>query len=189
MTDAEHQDVNAPARSNIRKADAGMDTAAAYERDFVGWTEGQAAILKSIPKSSFGLDTDNLAEEIADLGRSEIRETSSLLRQVLVHLIKLAMRPRSEPADHWVEEVLAFQGDAVLACTPGMRQRIDVPHIWKLAGNAARRSLELRGANADNLPAECPFSLDELLVADFDPIAAAAKLAASINAASGDRKR
>jgi len=122
-----------------------MDTARDYENDFIGWTECQAAILKSVPRGSLGLDTENLAEEIADLGRSEIRETSSLLRQVLAHLIKLAAQPGSDSADLWMEEVLALQGDAVLACTPGIRQRIDVPRIWKLAANAAARSLQRHG--------------------------------------------
>ena len=165
----------APARSKIGKAEVGMDTARDHENDFIGWTESQAAILKCMPRGSFGLDTDNLAEEIADLGRSEIRETSSLLRQVLAHLVKLAAQPCSEPADHWIEEILALQGDAVLACTPGIRQRMDMPRIWELAANAAARSLLRHGVRLDNLT--CPFSLEELLVTDFDPVAAAEKLA------------
>ncbi len=166
-----------------------MDTARDYENDFIGWTEGQVAILKSMPKGSFGLDTDNLAEEIADLGRSEIRETSSLLRHVLVHLIKLAAQPHASSADHWIEEVLAFQVDAVLACTSGIRQRIDIPRIWKLAGNAAARSLERHGQSLDNLPDECPLSLEELLETEFDPAAAAGKVAASMKVVPDQRTK
>ena len=172
----------ASARGVVEKADFEMETARDYESDFVGWTESQAAILKTLPKEAFGLDTDNLAEEIADLGRSEIRETSSLIRQVLVHLIKLAAEPHSEPADHWIEETLAFQGDAVLACTPGILQRIDIQRIWKLAGNGAARFLQRQGINLDTLPDECPFSLEELLVTDFDPVAAAKRIALAMNA-------
>ena len=160
-----------------------MDTARDYESDFIGWTECQAQILQSLPKGAFGLDTANLAEEIADLGRSEIRETSSLLRQVLVHLIKLAAEPDSEPADHWIDEILAFQGDAVLACSPGIRQRIDMPRIWKLAANAAARSLERHGVHLDRLPDECPFSLDEMLGTDFNPAAAAERISRVMGAA------
>jgi hypothetical protein len=179
----------ASAKGNVGKADFEMDTARDYESDFIGWTESQAAILKTMPKGAFALDTDNLAEEIADLGRSEIRETSSLLRQVLVHLIKLAAQPHSEPADHWIEEILAFQGDAVLACTPGIRQRIDIPLIWRLAENGATRLLERQGINLDNLPDECPFSLEELLSTDFDPGAAAKKIAAALEPAPGATRR
>jgi hypothetical protein len=180
--------MTASARSNVGKADFEMDTARDHDSDFVGWTESQAAILKNLPRGAFGLDAENLAEEIADLGRTEVRETSSLLRQVLVHLIKLAAEPGSEAADHWVEEALAFQGDAVLACTPGIRQRVDIPRIWKLAGNGAVRALERHGMRLDNLPDTCPFSLDELLQTDFDPIAAANKLAAAIGTKSGNKE-
>ena len=70
---------------------------------------------------------------------------------------------------------MALQGDAVLACTPGIRQRIDVPRLWELAANAASRSQQRHGADLDNLPGECPFSLEDLLVTDFDPVAAARK--------------
>ncbi len=151
-----------------------------YDNDFTGWAESQAAILRSVPQGLLGLDTDNLAEEIADLGRSEVRETSSLLRQVLVHLIKLAVQPEAEAADHWIDEIMAFQGDAVLACSPGIQQRIDLTRIWKLACNGAIRSLERHGRRSVHLPDACPFSLDELLRTDLDPIAAADKIRAAM---------
>ena len=168
------------ARKDVWKAELAMDAARDYESDFVGWTECQARILHGMPKGAFGLDTDNLAEEIADLGRSEIRETSSLLRQVLVHLIKLAAEPDSDPAGHWIDEILAFQGDAILACSPGIRQRIDLPRIWQLAANAAVRSLEAHGVLIGALPDACPFSLDELLASDFDPAGASRRVSAAI---------
>ncbi|ESR25987.1 DUF29 domain-containing protein [Lutibaculum baratangense] len=155
-----------------------MDAAHLDEQDgdFVAWTERQSRILRGIPGGTIGLDTERLAEEVADLGRSEIRETSSLLRQVLVHLIKLAAEPDAEAAAHWLDEVLAFQGDAVLACSPGIRKRIDLPTIWRLACNGARRSLEDRGIVVTGLPEACPFTLDELLEVEFDPRAAAGRL-------------
>jgi hypothetical protein len=166
-------------RGKAGKAEIEMDAVRDHESDFVGWTERQAAILRSLPGGTFGLDTINLAEEIADVGRSEIRETSSLLRQVLVHLIKLAARPDSAAADHWVDEVLAFQGDAVLACTPGIRQRIELERLWQLACNAAARSLARRGDELGALPAACPLTLDDLLAVAFDPLAAAGRIAAA----------
>ena len=157
-----------------------MDAAHEHDTDFVGWTESQAGILRAVPNGTLGLDTENLAEEIADLGRSEIRETSALLRQVLVHLVKLAAQPYAEPALHWVEEILAFQGDAVLARSPGIRQRVDVPAVWRLACNAARRSLAQYEVTVADLPAECPFTSEGLLDADFNPAFAARRIAAAM---------
>ena len=161
-----------------------MEAALDHESDFVGWTERQAALLRKLPAGAFGLDAENLAEEIADLGRSEIRETSSLLRQLMVHLIKLAMDPDAEPAGHWLDEVLAFQGGAVLACSPGIRQRIDLLVIWRLACNAATRSLARHGVVVliKQLPSVCPFTIDDLLDPEFDPLVAVARLANAVGA-------
>lgn len=159
-----------------------MDSVQEHERDFVGWTESQANILRKLPAGTLGLDTENLAEEIEDLGRSEIRETSGLLRQVLVHLIKLAVQPDAEPVSHWLDEALTFQGNAVLACSPGIRQRIDAAAIWRLACNGAVRSLEQHGVSAPRLPTECPFTIDQLLDPEFDPKSAADVITAAIPA-------
>lgn len=159
-----------------------MESVQEHERDFVGWTESQANILRKIPAGTLGLDTENLAEEIEDLGRSEIRETSSLLRQALVHLIKLAVQPDAEPVQHWLDEALTFQGNAVLACSPGIRKRIDVPAIWRLACNGAVRSLEQHGISAPRLPTQCPFAIDQLLDPEFDPRSAVSIIAAAISA-------
>src|SRR5690606_6070401 len=69
-----------------------------------------------------GIDIENLAEEIEDSSRTEIRQTSSFLKQTLVHLIKLAVQPAAKSANHWAEEALVFQSDAPLAFSPGIRQ-------------------------------------------------------------------
>lgn len=65
-----------------------------HDTDFYRWTQDQAALLRALPRTSNLLDIDNLAEEIEDMGRAEIKEISTLLRQTLVHLIKLAFAPR-----------------------------------------------------------------------------------------------
>lgn len=92
-----------------------MEATSDHERDFIGWTESQAGILRAMPAGAMGLDTQNLAEEIEDLGRSEIRAASSLLRQLLVHLLKLAVQPHLDAASHWVDDALVLQNDALLA--------------------------------------------------------------------------
>ncbi|MDB5652774.1 MAG: hypothetical protein JWQ94_387 [Tardiphaga sp.] len=95
-----------------------------YDSDFYIWTQEQAALLRQVPRGAFALDVDNLAEEIESIGRAEISTVSSLLRQVLIHLLKMAIEPGNPSQGHWVNEVLTFPSDAVLAFTPGMRQRI-----------------------------------------------------------------
>ena len=145
-----------------------MGGAHRHDVDFYGWTQEQASLLRAGPSDARLLDLDNLAEEVEDMGRSEIREVASLLRQTLLHLIKIAITPDAVDANHWFDEVVAFQGDAVLAFSPGLRQRVDLQAIWKLARNGAIQSLERSGVSVPLLPESCPLTLDELLDAEFD---------------------
>ena len=157
-----------------------------HDTDFYRWTQDQAALLRALPRSSNRLDIDNLAEEIEDMGRAEIKEISSLLRQTLVHLVKIAFDPEAPSVAHWVGEASGFQGDAVLAYSPGLRQRLDLPKIWRVAKRNATDSLAESGVAVPPLPDECPLSLDQLLDLDFSPRESAAVVLASANADGAD---
>jgi hypothetical protein len=63
---------------------------ALYDRDFVLWTEQQAATPRRAKGSNMPLDWENLAEEIESLGKSDRRALSSQIRRILHHLL---MRP------------------------------------------------------------------------------------------------
>jgi hypothetical protein len=154
--------------------------ASKHDTDFYGWTQEQAGILRERSSVDARLDATNLAEEIEDMGRAEILAISSLLRQTLIHLLKSAIEPDSQAATHWFDEIVTFQGDAVLAFSPDLRQRIDLEKIWRVACNGATRSLTKHGVVVPQLPSTCPFSLDELLDPEFDPETATQTLAAAI---------
>ena len=159
-----------------------MDTARQHDVDFYQWTQEQAALLRTMRCNASPLDLDNLAEEVEDMGRAEIREISSLLRQTITHLLKTVIDPNAASADHWFDEIIAFQGDAVLAFSPGLKQRIDLQTIWRVACNGATRTLEKQGVAVPQLPERCPLSLEELLDPEFDPDRAVKMLAVAIAA-------
>ena len=151
-----------------------------YDADFYLWSQEQADLLRALPRSN-ALDIDNLAEEVEDMGRAELNKVASLLVQVLVHLVKLALEPETPARGHWIEESLTFQADARRAFSPGMCQRLDLEDIWH---DAARLALAAR-AEAGRppgvmLPQSCPLSLDALLARDFDYAAASAAVAAAL---------
>ena len=108
-----------------------------HHSDFFEWTQQQSAALRSHPLDCDELDVEHLAEEIEDMGLEQIRKTSSFLVQMLVHLFKLHLEPNAPSAQHWFEEVLRFQADAVLAFSPGIKRRLDLDKIWKLARKGA----------------------------------------------------
>lgn len=145
-----------------------------HEVDFYSWTQEQTALIRALPRNSNGLDIENIAEEIEGLGRAEIREVESSLLRTLVRLIRIAVDRDARSVSHWVDEANGFQAQAVLAFSPGLRQRLDIPKVWMLAKRNAKVSLAEYGAGLPALSDECPVSLDHLLADDFSPREAAA---------------
>jgi hypothetical protein len=82
-----------------------VNAAQLYEKDFVRWTEQQAAALRDAASLStiLPLDWENLAEEIGSLGRSQKRELRSRIAIIIEHLIKLECSPAVDPRPGWME--------------------------------------------------------------------------------------
>ena len=74
-------------------------TVPSYDADFFAWTQHQAKLLRTLnrwrPDLPTGLDLNQVAEEIQELGSAELSSVKSLIRQMLVHLIKAASEPGS----------------------------------------------------------------------------------------------
>ena len=145
-----------------------------YDADYFLWTQEQATALRSLRQTN-ALDIDHLAEEIEDMGRSELNKVASLLTQMLVHLMKLRHASETNARGHWLEEIMAFQAAARRAYTPGMRQRLDLDDIWR----DACRIVEAAGTGAVFPNSTIPFTLDQLLDRSFDPVTLLAPLPAS----------
>ena len=137
-----------------------------YDQDALLWSEQQADLLRRLAageRVNDAVDWSNVIEEIEAMGRSELRSCGSLLRQALIHLLKLTKWPDSRSHSHWRSEVLAFLGDALDAFSPSMRQRISVSALYEEANGRLRETTDESGA-ARPVPAACPFDLDDLLV-------------------------
>ena len=138
-----------------------------YDRDFYSWTQDQAARLRALAPHS-GLDLENLADEVADLGRSERNKTFHHLVQACTHLLKAAQSTTEEPQRHWRAETVSQQQQARTAFTPGMRHYLDINDVWSDALKLANAGLRDFGEpEIDPAPA-CPFQLDDLLDRAFD---------------------
>jgi hypothetical protein len=106
------------------------------------------------------LDWPNIAEEIEDVGRSELHAVESLLVQALRHMLKAEAWPQSRDAPSWRADAIDFRQQARRRFAPSMRPKIDVAGLYV----DARRALP---AAMDGLPplpiqSEIP-TLDELL--------------------------
>ena len=151
-----------------------------YEADFFAWTEQQAAVLRDLARSRRdlpnALDLDHVAEEIEDMGRSELATVKSLIRNILVHCIKFAAQPDAPARAHWRKEIWAFHSVVEDRYAPAMRQRIDLPRLWSQARVLAEADLTAYGeVEPDFVPQTCPIPLG-MLLADPPDIEALAEL-------------
>jgi hypothetical protein len=130
-----------------------------YDEDILSWSEQQAGNLRR--RAANSLDWDNLAEEIEDAGRSQLRAVESHLIQALLHDLKAAAWPLSREVPHWRAEARGQRDDARAAFTPFLAQRLDVAALYR---RALRRTPEvIDGQPPRAVPGTCPVTLGELL--------------------------
>ena len=141
-----------------------------YDADILAWSEQQADLLRRLARGERVNDAihwANVVDEVETVGRSELRACESLLLQGILHLLKLRAWPESVAAAHWRGEATGFLLDAKRAFSPSMRQMIDLADMHR----DAMRRLEAAGdgsGSPEQVPETCPFTLDDLLAADFE---------------------
>lgn len=162
-----------------------MDRGAAYDDDIYTWSQEQAAVLRRLAETRRDLpnelDLEHVAEEIEDLGKSEVRTVESYLELLLRHLIKVASQPDSPAVKHWKREAAEQHRRLRKDLKRSMFGLIEPDEIWTLAANRAEASFDRYGdAFIGGLPAICPFDLDELRGAlDLDEAVARIQAAAA----------
>src|SRR5271163_1132353 len=104
-----------------------------YEDDILLWSEQQAELLRS--RAVNALDWDNLAEEIEDVGKSDLRAVASHLVQALLHDLKAEAWPLSSEVPHWRAEARGQRDDARAAYAPSMKDRpeLDLTTLYRRA--------------------------------------------------------
>jgi hypothetical protein len=136
-----------------------------YDTDILLWSERQGDLLRRRAAGDLvndaELDWPNIAEEIESVGREQLHAVESLLRQAIIHRLKVIAWPPSSAVAGWQDEELHFRQDARDRYTPAMRQRIDLARIYRRALQRVPRQID--GLPPQPLPAACPWTLDELL--------------------------
>jgi hypothetical protein len=142
-----------------------------HEHDVLAWSQHQADLLRRVARGERVSDVDwaHVAEEIEDVGQSELHSVESDLNLVIVHLLKLQAWPDSTAIEHWYTEIVAFQTNAQRRFTPSMRQRIDLGALHADAINQLRAG-DRRNSVVRQWPDANPFTLDQLLSGDSDEL-------------------
>jgi Domain of unknown function DUF29 len=149
-----------PAHANLVPMERSDNTP--YDDDFYAWTQEQAALLRRLPAVSNRLDAELIAEEIEDLGRSEVRSAQSLCEHIIEHLLKLEHSGADEPVRHWRSEVVEWRLQLEKTLTRSIRATLDLPKRYRSALRLLRGQ-DAPGNLLDRVPPECPYSLKQII--------------------------
>lgn len=138
---------------------------ALYEEDFYAWTLQQAELLRRLPLTSNRIDAENVAEEIEDLGRSELRTAQSLVEHIIEHLLKLEFSGLDQPAEHWRDEIVEWRLQLEKTLTRSIEAKLDLAARYKAALRLVRRLERDVPGLMGRMPPDCPYSLEQIVSA------------------------
>ena len=145
--------------------------------DFVAWADEQAAILRRLNETRVNdvdaLDLERLAEEVqemADVKRDHLR---SALSRIVEHLLTLEHSPGVDPRRGWRVGVAEHRSRAETRLDDSGALRAEVPSMarraWSTGRTLAVKGLQIYGHDAVDVPADCPWTLDQILDDAFEP--------------------
>lgn len=135
-----------------------------YEDDFYAWTQRQAELLRRLPPPAGNeLDLENIAEEIEDLGRSDLRAAWSLCQHIIEHFLKLEYSWLEEPADHWRDEIVEWRLQLEQILTRSIEAKLDLPPLYRAALRLVRRLERDVPGLMSGLPQTCPYTLEQIV--------------------------
>jgi Domain of unknown function DUF29 len=138
-----------------------------YELDFFEWTRAQAQLLR---RGCFeSADIPHIAEELADLGKRDRRETEGFLRRLMAHLLKWQMQPAKRSAS-WRSSIRdsRVQLRSIFNQSPSLR-RYAGESIADVYPDARRKASDETSLPLAAFPEKCPYSFDQLMDEDFLP--------------------
>ena len=138
-----------------------------YEEDLVGWMERQIELLRM--RKFDQLDLENLLGELEGMVRSERRALRSRLEVVTLHLLKYQFQP-ARRSRSW----LATLGEQrrkvclMLEDSPSLRPALG-DYLEAGYPSVVKRASAQTGLPPSACPADCPYTVRQVLDEDFLP--------------------
>lgn len=149
-------------------------SASLYDLDFYEWTKAQAEALRAEARRagrSNAIEWERVAEEIEDMGKSDLRECYSRVETILEHLFKLAWSANQAPRRGWEETILRERARLDLILTASLRARVleELETRHRRAAKLAERTF-LDHEPSERVDASLRWPLAEILGEENDPI-------------------
>ena len=138
-----------------------------YEQDFFAWANQQAQLLRH--GQFVDADIENIAEEIASMGRGEKRELIARLKILLLHMLKWQYQPGSRSAS-WQGsiKVQRFDLEDHLADNPSLKYLLNET-IASAYRKARVEAASESGLSQGTFPQICPWTFGQMMQTDYWP--------------------
>ncbi len=134
-----------------------------YEEDFHAWTRQQAELLRRLPTIGNEFDPEHIAEEIEDLGRSELRAAQSLCEHIIEHFLKLEYSGLDDPTAQWRDEIVEWRLQLEKILARSIETKLDLPGRHRAALRLVRRRERDAPGLMGRVPAQCPYPLEQIV--------------------------
>lgn len=138
-----------------------------YDRDYALWIEGMIAQLTAGDWAE--IDRDHLIEELADTGRRERLSLESNLVVILLHLLKWEFQPGLRSGS-WAGSITEHRRrvSRALETSPSLKNHLLA--TWADCYENARFQASVEtGLAIDQLPIDCPYSVEQVCDRNFWP--------------------
>ena len=133
-----------------------------YAADFLEWTRSQAAALRAGEPAK--LDFERLAEEVEDLGLSQLSAKESYALRILEHLLLIEYVGPLQTIPHWSVELAAFRGSLRRRLSPTIRKTVrdELDSLYAEAVSLVRARAKAYSRSAE-LPSKLPYAWEQVL--------------------------
>jgi uncharacterized protein DUF29 len=144
-----------------------VEQADLYDEDFFEWTRRSADLLRAGRFER--ADIEHIAEEIEDMGKRDLKELNSRVQVLVGHLLKWQLQP-AKRSRSWSSTIVTqrIEIEADLKQSPSLKRKVrsGLPDNYE---KAVRRATAETGLASDLFPAECPFTVEQILDPEFLP--------------------
>lgn len=144
------------------------DDLSEYQQDFYAWSKHNANLLRQGKLAE--IDVFNIAEELDDMGISQLRALESRLTILLAHLLKWQFQSE-KLTPSWKYTIIEQrkQVNKILKRSPSLKH--DLNETLVDAYDSARRyAASETHLQLDTFPLTCPYSLEQTLDDKFYPL-------------------
>lgn len=137
-----------------------LSLSALFERDETAWMKLTALRIRQGQLDE--VDYPELAEFLADMARRDRREVKSRLAVLMTHILKW-LHQSQRRSGNWRGTIVAQRQELAGLVSRGVLRHHAEAVLSDVHHQAAERAAAKTSLNVSVFPAECPYSLDELL--------------------------